>query len=406
MAWGRSNGLDTKDGVVLALILIVISAAISIFNSFFYSSQFLKHRAGEVGALFEDRRNFSQIAKEVLNTRPDVAYLKLFDENRILKESFGGGSEKDIKEFRLDIADKHTIMIGLRETKNKDLILRSLLWSMLIGGGIGGICTLIVFLTSSDQSVYYERLITAMKRVSRGDLTPKLDIESIQSNSAMTRVYESFNQMVDQLRKREEVVKESSEFGPTLVFSDKKEETNLRKVIAFVAKISNFEELSRKLEPGDLTSFLTEYRKAASTIISDYGGITEALLQDEIVALFNVPDEQEKPELRAVCAAVEVLQVLSSMNRQRKIEGKDSISGKIGIDEKYLPFYSDSDIPQNVKEVITLAREICEEAPLWKVLVSKGLYSSISDYVEAKELGLSNKTFFSIVAVEEGIIQV
>jgi len=211
--------------------------------------------------------------------------------------------------------------------------------------------------------------------------------------------------MVDQLRRKDETVKEHSGFQPTMVVSDGGEHAKLRRVVAFVAKISDFKELSTKLGSAEFASFLTEYRKAASSIISDYGGVVEALLQNEIVALFNVPDEQDSPELRAICAAVEVLQVLANMSRRRKIEGKSMISGKIGIEEKALQFYTESGIPQSVKEVIALARGISENAPLWKVIVSPQVYECVSNHVEVNEIPVGNGKLFSIVAVEEGAVQ-
>ncbi len=67
----------------------------------------------------------------------------------------------------------------------------------------------------------------------------------------------------------------------------------------FVAKIADFQELSTTLDAAEFNSFLADYRKAASSIISNYGGVIEALLKDEIVAFFNAPEEQNKPELRA-----------------------------------------------------------------------------------------------------------
>lgn len=402
----RAKDFGTKSGLMLILIVVVISAVVAIFCSYFYSSRVLEYKAHEIETLFKDGNDFSGTAKNVLNVRPDVAYLKLLDENGILKESFGGEGGEGIKEFELRTADSNTIMLGVKEFANKNLIFYSLLWSVLIAGVLGGICSFAFSFFSSDQSVYFERIVTSMKRVSRGDFSAKLDIdESMYSDVAMMRVYESFNQMVDQLKRKEESAREPQSFQPTVVVSDSKEQAKLRRVTALVAKISDFEELSTKLDSIDFTSFLTAYRKAASSIISDYGGVVEALLQDEIVALFNVPDEQDTPELRAICAAVEVLQVLATMSKQRKVEGKDAISGKVGIDEKPLPFYTEPGISQNVKEVITLARGISGDAPLWKVIISPEVYRRVSKHVEANELSLNHGKLFSIVGVEEGVIQ-
>lgn len=407
MDLSRIRDFGAKGGMMVVLIAILVSVSVSVFSHFFYSSRFLESKAGEIQTLLVNGRDFSRVANDILNVRSDVAYIRLLDENGVLKESLGGENGKGVKEFKSRMPGGDTVILGLRESKEGGgSIFYPLLWSVAVGGVIAGVCFLVLSLFSSDQSVYLERLITMMKRVSRGDLTAKLDMdEPIYGDTTIVRVFESFNQMVDQLRKKEEMVREHSGFQPTVVVSDIREHVKSRRVVAFVAKISDFKELSTKLSSAEFSSFLTEYRKAASSIISDYGGVVEALLQDEIVALFNVPDEQDSPELRAISAAVEILQVLGNMSRQRRIEGKSTISGKIGIDEKNIQFYTESGIPQSVKEVIALARGISENAPLWKVIVSRRVYEYVSDHVEVSEIPEGNGKLFSIVAVEEGAIR-
>jgi hypothetical protein len=126
--------------------------------------------------------------------------------------------------------------------------------------------------------------------------------------------------------------------------------------------------------------------------------------KDEIVALFNAPDEQVNAELKAVSSAVEVLQLLASITRERKVEGKAAISGKIGIGMKSVPVYEDSNMPHGVKEVTDIARRICTVSPVWRVIVSSDVYAIVKDYVEARELKLGNDSYYSIVGVEEGVI--
>jgi class 3 adenylate cyclase len=402
------SGTKAKACIFISLILIILSAAVSLFNYYFNYSEFFEYQAQELKKLFEGRKDFAVLAKDVLNTRSDVAYIKLLDKNGIIIDSLGRESFIGIKRFSFQAADNNNIIFGIRDMESKKSVLHSLLWSVAIGIFFSVISILaILILFNKNQNVYFEKILNAIKRVSRGDFTGRLEIEKAFENDVlMTKLFESFNQMVDQLRRKEETAKETNRFQPTVVVSEKKEEAKLRRVTAFVAKISDFEELSGKISTAEFASFLTEYRKAASSIVSDYGGVIEALLQDEIVALFNVPEEQDKPELRAVCAAVEVLQVLANMNRKRMIEGKDSINGKIGIGARAVPFYVESGIPQGVKEVVNLARQVCQEALFWKVFVSSEVYKLVSDYVDAKEIDVKHGTSFSILAVEEGVIQV
>jgi len=204
-------------------------------------------------------------------------------------------------------------------------------------------------------------------------------------------------------------LKASSGLPVIAIANDEEEEEETisrpRNVTVVVAKIADFQELSNTLKPAEFNAFLADYRKAASAIISNYGGVIEALLKDEIVAFFNAPEEQVNPELKAVCSAVEVLQLLASITRERKIEGKAAISGKIGIGMKSVPVYDDdSGMPHGVKQVTDMARKICTIAPVWRVIVSADVYQTVKDYVEARELKLGNDPYYSIVGVEEGVV--
>jgi len=382
---------STKSLILLASILVIVIVVVSLLNSYLYSSGIEKFEAEQIETLFKGEADFAEVAKDILNSRTDVAYVKLVDESGVLEESFGGSDEIGIKEILLSAPDNKTIKLGVKTFLNQRFIIYTSLRSILVGLVVGGILLLIFIKSSSEDNTDLERLISAMKRVSSENFSTRLEIdESMQDDVTMIRVYDNFNQMVTRLRMKGKV-KESEEptnFEPKVVVSEDEGTMQPRSVTAFVTKISNFNELSSQDDTVGFSTFLTEYRKKASSIISDYHGIIEALLQEEIVALFNAPDEQDKPELRAVCAAVEVLQVLASMNKQRKHDGKEAIGGKIGIVVKPIQFYIKSGIPQGVKDIITEAREISENAGLWKIMVSE------------------DRLLYSIVSVEEGIVSI
>ena len=202
-----------------------------------------------------------------------------------------------------------------------------------------------------------------------------------------------------------ETVEEVSAFKPKIVLPQTGVYPKDRNVTVVVAKIDDFESLSQKLDSSDLSSFLTQYRKAASQIISSYGGVIEALLQDEIVAIFNAPDEQNNPELRAICASVEVLHELATMAKKRRADGKDMIAGKIGVGVKSLAYYSETGVPDSVKNVIKDARYVCENANLWKVYVTSELYELVNENVDAKEYLIEGEVLYSITGVEQGVVE-
>ncbi len=407
MGFGTNmNKLGSGVSFLLVAIFVLVSILVSVFSSYYFTSTLSEQKAQELVQLFSaPDTSFDETAKNILNSRQDVLYIKLLDSKGVLQESFGSDEGENIEMFPITTSENSTILLGLVGTDFKNLIIYPALWSALIGLVVSIIVLFILSLLSNGKSDSIEKIISGMKRVSRGDSTTKLESSEAGDDVTMIRAYETFNQMLDMLKRRENVEVEEPIFQPTLIATEeKKEETNTRRVTVIVAKIADFQDLSSTLDSTEFNSFLADYRKSASSIISNYGGVIEALMKEEIVAFFNAPEEQTNPELRAICSAVEVLQHLATITRERKLEGKIAINGKIGIGTKTLNVYSDSGVPQGIKGVTDTARSICDISPIWRVIVSSELYLSVSEYVEARELTLGEESYYSIVGVEEGIV--
>lgn len=407
MGFGTNmNKLGSGVSFLLVAIFVLVSILVSVFSSYYFTSTLSEQKAQELVQLFSaPDTSFDETAKNILNSRQDVLYIKLLDSEGVLQESFGSDEGENIEMFPITTSENSTILLGLVGTDFKNLIIYPALWSALIGLVVSIIVLFILSLLSNGKSDSIEKIISGMKRVSRGDSTTKLESSEAGDDVTMIRAYETFNQMLDMLKRRENVEVEEPIFQPTLIATEEKEEeTNTRRVTVIVAKIADFQDLSSTLDSTEFNSFLADYRKSASSIISNYGGVIEALMKEEIVAFFNAPEEQTNPELRAICSAVEVLQHLATITRERKLEGKIAINGKIGIGTKTLNVYSDSGVPQGIKGVTDTARSICDISPIWRVIVSSELYLSVSEYVEARELTLGEESYYSIVGVEEGIV--
>lgn len=404
----RKLVLSGSRGLFL-LILFVVSSAIvvSLYNYYQYSQGLMNFEVRRLDRLFDGDYNFSEVAKKLLNTRGDIAFVKLIDESGTLQESYGNNRTGAFEEVTVKAPGDKLVKIGLSRTIDREQQIYTTLWSILIGIVFGSIFLMIFIKFSSDRSVHLERLISAMKKVSFDDFSSGLDIDrTLKDDVIMIRLFDSYNQMINRLKRHgKEVIEEEPEpFKPRVVISA--EDTKDRRVTAFVAKISNFDSLSNNLDTVEFSNFLTEYRKTASSIISDYNGTIEALLQGEIVALFNVPDEQDNPELRAVSAAVEVIQILANLNRQKRLDGKEIIGGMVGLAMKKFQLHTESGVPQDVKQVISEARATCDNAGLWKIVVSGEMYENIRDHVEAKKIEGERGLFYSIISVEEGIIKI
>jgi len=237
------------------------------------------------------------------------------------------------------------------------------------------------------------------------DLGAETNDEQIFSEPDHNDIEDTGEGLLEQEQVLTESVEEVSAFKPKIVLPQSGVYPKNRNVTVVVAKIDKFEDLTQKLESSDLSSFLTQYRKSASQIISSYGGVIEALLQDEIVAIFNAPDEQNNPELRAICASVEVLHELATMAKKRRAEGKEMIAGKIGVGVKSLAYYSETGVPDSVKNVIKDARYVCDNANLWKVYVTSELHELVNENVDAKEYLIEGEVLYSITGVEQGVVE-
>ena len=404
----------TKPGtgvsILLVAVFIILSVAISLFSSYYFNSTVTEQKTQDLVKLFSNSNTgFPETAENILNSRQDVYFIKLVDSEGVLQESLGNDDGDNLEILPITTSENSTILIGLAGTDFKSLSISTAIWSGLIGLVVSIIVLFLLSFLSNGKSGTIEKLIAGMKRVSRGDLATKLDSSEAGDDVTMIRAFETYNQMLDLLKRKAEVEPpEEPIFQPTLIEADESEdeveETKNRRVTVIVAKIADFQDLTSTLDSSEFNAFLADYRKSASSIISNYGGVIEALMKDEIVAFFNAPEEQTNPELRAICSAVEVLQHLATITRERKLEGKVAISGKIGIGSKTLNVYGDNGVPQGIKAVTDSAKSICDLAPIWRVIVSSDMYLSVSEYVEARELTLGGESYYSIVGVEEGLV--
>ena len=404
----------TKPGtgisIFLVAVFIILSVAISLFSSYYFNSTVTEQKTQDLVKLFSNSNTgFPETAENILNSRQDVYFIKLVDSEGVLQESLGNDDGDNLEILPITTSENSTILIGLAGTDFKSLSISTAIWSGLIGLVVSIIVLFLLSFLSNGKSDTIEKLIAGMKRVSRGDLATKLDSSEAGDDVTMIRAFETYNQMLDLLKRKAEVEPpEEPIFQPTLIEADESEdeveETKNRRVTVIVAKIADFQDLTSTLDSSEFNAFLADYRKSASSIISNYGGVIEALMKDEIVAFFNAPEEQTNPELRAICSAVEVLQHLATITRERKLEGKVAISGKIGIGSKTLNVYGDNGVPQGIKAVTDSAKSICDLAPIWRVIVSSDMYLSVSEYVEARELTLGGESYYSIVGVEEGLV--
>lgn len=499
----QRGSFDLTTSIAIFLVCLIISLAVAAFHYWYFPTRYLDFKSVEIQQLFGSDNDFKETAKQILNTRNDIVYLKLLDQNGVLEESFGNQNGLNAKKYSFNGPNNKTIIAGIKTLSYNQLDGYALLWSLVIGSIISIILLFIIFLVSPSPNRSLEKLSQALKKAVAGDLSVRLNIDSeIKNDDEIAEIYNNFNSLIDSLSTRndnfpandgvigdyddlsmelpgEELVIEDSEemdagdidkneyrvdddieeFDDNENFIDEEipdEESNApaefmnpdeieedglpsvdeiengdkqteiispfkpkvvsvkdgdrnqksRNVTVLVAKISDFESLLSELEPSDLNSFITEYRRNASSIIAEYGGVIEALLQNEIVAIFNAPDKQDYPELRSISASVEIMQLIADLAKRRKAEGKRIISGRIGISLSPVTFFSDTGIPDKIKDVVDNSRLICDNTENWKIFVSGELYDCVREHVDVKQAKVNDNFYFSVTGVEEGVLRI
>jgi class 3 adenylate cyclase/tetratricopeptide (TPR) repeat protein len=90
--------------------------------------------------------------------------------------------------------------------------------------------------------------------------------------------------------------------------------------------------LAEEQDPEIVQSVVGRAFDRLSQEIERYGGHLEKFMGDAVLALFGVPKAHEDDPERAVRAALEMLAVLSELNRGFAIEGKPQLAMRIGIE--------------------------------------------------------------------------
>lgn len=427
--------------IIFLSLAIVLSVLISAVNILYFKSIIFEKKVGSISSAFEQQGDFATIAKEILNTNKEVAYAKLVDENGVLQQSFGSSENLNVREFIVKTTEGSQIFLGIEKSALDFPVTLPLLFTTLIS-------LLVLCLFLGVLKIFYpyqkkslNRLNDAIIKISKKDYSAKLEIDSqLKDDVDMIKVFDSFNEMAGSLNNNKKYEKlnggsklntingnlkvHSNGKAKTLAYNDPviqepiksveipktggqisiiKDSKN-KTVVALVSKISDYHKLAKMYDSSELALLLTDYRKTASNIVSGYGGMVETLVRDELVALFNVSDLQDKPELRAVSAGVELLHMLVELNKDKVKDDSQQITCKIGIYAASIPISKESGTPGNLGLVIDPAKNICDSASQWKLLLSEDVYASVKDYVEVMPQDVGSSAHYSVLTVQEGVI--
>jgi predicted ATPase/class 3 adenylate cyclase len=89
--------------------------------------------------------------------------------------------------------------------------------------------------------------------------------------------------------------------------------------------------LSEELDPEDLTEVIVAYRNAVHGIIDDLGGYIARYLGDGLLIYFGYPQAHEDDAIRAVRAALRIIQDVNSLAARRRLPIKSPLQAHIGV---------------------------------------------------------------------------
>jgi class 3 adenylate cyclase/tetratricopeptide (TPR) repeat protein len=89
--------------------------------------------------------------------------------------------------------------------------------------------------------------------------------------------------------------------------------------------------LSEELDPEDLTEVIVAYRNAVHSIIDDLGGYIARYLGDGLLIYFGYPQAHEDDAVRAVRAALRIIQDVNSLAARRRLPIKSPLQTHIGV---------------------------------------------------------------------------
>lgn len=101
--------------------------------------------------------------------------------------------------------------------------------------------------------------------------------------------------------------------------------------------LKGFSSISEGVEPKKLMSWLNEYMQAMAQVVLEYDGVIDKFIGDAIMAVFGVPipstteEKVAEDAQNAIICALKMAEVLKSLNQQWQIQGKPTVSMRVGI---------------------------------------------------------------------------
>ena len=185
------------------LICVIIAVGVALFHSQYFASKVLEYKSSEISNKLNNSRSISLAAKDLLHSRDDIGYLKIVNEGGEVQKSFDNDKVPSTEEIVLKLHNGSSVVVGLRSDVVPFIDPYALSWSLIIGIILAVVLIFIVSVRDSNAAKLFNELGEAMKRVTQGDYTVRLGVDSFLDQGGkkdyMESTYESFNKMVRSL---------------------------------------------------------------------------------------------------------------------------------------------------------------------------------------------------------------
>ncbi len=148
--------------------------------------------------------------------------------------------------------------------------------------------------------------------------------------------------------------------------------------------------LAEQQDPEIVQSVVGRTFDRLSAEIERYGGHLEKFMGDAVLAVFGIPRSHEDDPERAVRAALEMLAVLSELNRGFAAEGKPQLAMRIGIEagEVLVDLERATGARDRMLtgDAVNVAARLQSAAEPGTIVVGPSVYAAVKDVIELTEL--------------------
>ncbi|MEQ9308324.1 MAG: adenylate/guanylate cyclase domain-containing protein [Balneolaceae bacterium] len=273
---------------------------------------------------------------------------------------------------------------GVAKSLNQALIpLQNLQLVIFIIGLLAIIASILIsiFLTGKITRPIH-LLVEGVKRVEKEDFSEKVPVTT---NDEIGTLTSAFNGLVDGLRQRLLMLKFVSEATLDAIqknLSRIEPGGERREITVFFSDIRGFTAWSEKHTPEQVIDMLNNLLSFQAELVHEFGGDVDKFVGDELVAVFQGPDKDQK----AVEAAIRIQQQLPSMLNKEEMElavgiginSGEAVMGAMGSENRM-----DYTVLGNT---VNLGARLCSAAKKHQILISNNVFLNLERKIPTKEL--------------------